>query len=75
MKLADDPAIAALKILVATVFPAGFPCYVLYLLDRRIRRFTTDIAARLSRLEKKLDPDRTSSELREDGSDPPGGST
>lgn len=73
--LADDPLVSVLKVLCATIGGPVAPVFVVYLYFRRIKRFTADHVDRAGRLEKRMDPGRTSSGLRKDGSDPPGGLT
>lgn len=75
IRLNDDPpayklAATALGYLFTLLGPGG----LYFFMERRFRRFTRDFADRLTRVEAMIDPGRTSSGLREDGTDPrPGG--
>lgn len=66
------PWLVALSTLLS-VFGAAFAqtptfWFVFY----RVRKFTRETVSRRSEIEASIDPERTSSDLREDGTDPPG---
>lgn len=71
VKLMDRPPwLVALLSILSCSLPFAV---LLRRLLRRIRRYTKFVATRLARLEEEHDPDRTSSGLMEDGTDPPPG--
>jgi len=70
---ADEPWLAVLKILLAAATPAGITVGWLWnKYTRFVNRNTAEIATRNAELESQMDPDRSSSALLRDGSDPPG---
>lgn len=74
VKLNEDPAWLKLSLsLIGLVVYFIGPGYLLVLSEKRHRRFIKDFASRLAKIEKMIDPDRSTSGLLEDGSDPRSG--
>jgi len=68
----DSPWVQALKLVAALVLGPVPLSLVMYKYRQYILRFTLTNITRTSQLEKEIDPERTSSSLLEDGTDPPG---
>jgi hypothetical protein len=72
VKMADNPWVAALKILLSVGGASVVPSLIIKIYIDRTKQFTSDTASRIQKLELEKDPQRTSSALLKDGTDPPG---
>ncbi len=68
----ESPWVQALKLICSVLIAQGPFAVVFYRYRRAIRKYTQEVTSRLAALERKEDPERTSSSLLEDGTDPPG---
>ena len=71
VKLSDDPPwLRLISMLISTTLYLFIPFIAIAKAEKRFRTFTVELAARLSTVESLIDPKRTSSGLRTDGTDP-----
>ena len=72
VRLKDEkPSVKITLAILAAVTAWGSQTPLLWRVVVRVRRFTRETIGRLTRIEQTVDPQRTSSDLLPDGTDPP----